>query len=232
MKKEFLYNCLVEVKNKVAITNKNATSQRTLFKQRFSFSSLSKSEQLIVWDYIWNNSSDFWVSMQSFLFLEKNMKDKYFLVESWETIKNWQNKVDNWGRCDALSKIYTKILEIIPDKVLEQLKKWNKSKNLWDRRQSLVSLLYFSRTKKTILPYETIVPFVSRLIDDKEYYVQKGIGWTLKELYRVYPNKTLKYIEKNAKRISAIAFSAATEKLTKTAKERLKEIRKSKPLIL
>ena len=226
MEEDFFNHCFIEVKNKVEATDKNSPSQRNLFKQEFSFSGLSRSEQLMIWDYIWNNSSEFWLSMQSFLFLEKNMKNKDFLTFSWDTIKKWQNKVDHWGKCDGLSKIYTKVLEIIPDQVLQQLKQWNKSDNLWDRRQSVVSLLYFSRTKKIILPYETIIPFVAELIDDKEYYVQKGIGWTLKELYGVYPNKTLKYIEKNAKRISATAFSAATEKLEKSDKERLKKMRK------
>ena len=130
MKNDFFNNCLIEVKNKVEATNKNASSQRTLYKQKFSFSGYSQSEQLIIWDYIWNNSNDFWICIQSFLFLEKNMKDKEFLAEAWETIKNWQKNVDGWGKCDALSKIYTKVLEIVPDKVLEQLKQWNKSTNL------------------------------------------------------------------------------------------------------
>ncbi len=92
MKNDFLNNCLIEVKNKVDTTNKNASSQRMLFKQKFSFSRHSKSEQLIIWDYIWNKSSDFWICMQSFLFLEKNMKDKDFLADSWETIKKMAKK--------------------------------------------------------------------------------------------------------------------------------------------
>ena len=154
------------------------------------------------------------------------MKDKDFLIDSWETIKKWQKNVDNWGKCDALSKIYTKVLEIIPGRVLEQLKQWNKSKKIWDKRQSLVSLLYFSRTKNILLPYETIISFVSELIDDNEYYVQKGVGWTLKELYKVYPNKTLKYIEENIARISAIAFSVTIGNLEKADKEKLKKMRK------
>jgi len=226
MNKDYFKKCLIEVKDKVEVTSKNASAQRILSKQKFSFSEQPKSVQLIIWDYIWNNSLDFWTCMQSFLFLESNMKDKRFLEDSWEKIKNWQKRVDNWGKCDALSKIYTKVLEIIPDKVLEQLKRWNKSTNLWNRRQSLVSLMYFSRTKKILLPYETIIPFVNDLIDDKEYYVQKGIGWALKELNNEYPNETLIYFEKNIKRISSIAFSAATEKLKKADKERLKKMRK------
>jgi 3-methyladenine DNA glycosylase AlkD len=226
MKNDFLNNCLSEVKRKVEATNKNASSQRKLSKQKFSFSGSPQTKQLIIWDYIWNNSDDFWICIQSFLFLEKNMKDKEFLAEAWETIKKWQINVDSWGKCDALSKIYTKVLEILPDIVLDQLKQWNKSTNLWDKRQSLVSLLYFSRTKKIILPYETIIPFVIELIDDKEYYVQKGIGWILKELYNVYPNETIEFIENNVKIISSIAFLTTTEKLEKADKERFKKKRK------
>jgi 3-methyladenine DNA glycosylase AlkD len=224
--KKYLKKCLIEVENKVKETPEKTPSQRKVFKHGYSFSGLPTSRQLIIWDYIWNNSSEPWVGTQSFFYLESRMKNKEFLLDSWETIKNWQKRVDNWGSCDALAKIYTKILELIPDEVLVQLEKWNKSKNLWDRRQSIVSLLYFSRTKKEVLPYDTLIKFIDKLLDDKEYYVQKAVGWSLKELYQVYPKETLKYLEKNIKRISATAFSPAIEKVKQKDKEKLKKLRR------
>lgn len=227
MNNDNLKKYLEEVQYKVDITPKNVVAQTKLSKHKYSFSNQSFSEQLIIWDYIWNNSLDDWTRMQSYAYIESHIKDKNFLLDSWEIIKHWQKKVYNWGDCDALSKIYTKILEIIPDKVLGQLEQWNKSTNLWDRRQSLISLLYFSRTKKVVLPYNTIISFIDSLINDQEYYVQKAVGWSLKELYNVYPKETLRYLNENIKRVSAIAFTAATEKLKKEDKERLKRIRKS-----
>ena len=226
MKIEYFKGCLTEVEEKVKKTDKTAPAHRKLFRKGYTFSGLPALEQLKIWEYIWKNASDFWARGHAFLFPESKMKDKEFLLDSWETIKCWQNTVDNWGLCDGLSKIYTKTLEVIPDKVLPQLEKWNRSRNPWDRRQSIVSLLYFSRTKKEVLPYDTIIKFIDKLLDDKEDYVQKGVGWALKELYQVYPEETLKYLEKNIKKISAIAFSPATEKLEKKDKERLKKIRK------
>ncbi len=226
MNKEYLQECLSEVERKVAKTPKTAPAHRKLFKQGYSFSKLPPSEQLIIWEYIWKNSSGFWAGGHAFLFLESKMKYKEFLRNSWNTIKHWQKAVDNWGLCDGLAKIYTKTLEIIPDEVLPQLEKWNKSSNLWDRRQSVVSLLYFSRTKKVVMPFDTIIKLIDRLLSDKEYYVQKGVGWALKETYQVYPKETLKYLEKNIKKISSIAFSPATEKLKKKNKEKLKKLRK------
>ena len=76
------------------------------------------------------------------------------------------------------------------------------------------------------MPYETIIQFIHKLLNDKEYYVQKAVGWSLKELYNVYPQETLRYLDNNIKKISAIAFTPATEKLKKIDKERLKKIRK------
>ncbi len=227
MKKDYFKNCLAEVESKVKTTPKNAPAQRRLSKQKFSFSNLPAMEQLNVWDYVWHNSQDFWVKMQSFLYCESQVKDADFLRASWDVIKHWQNYVNNWGECDSLSKLYTKILELLPKKVLAQLKQWNKSTNFWDRRQSVVSLLYFSRTKKVILPYNTIIPFINKLIGDEEYYVQKGVGWSLKELYNVYPKETFLYLEDDAKKVSPIAFTIAIEKRTKNEKEKLKKKRKS-----
>jgi 3-methyladenine DNA glycosylase AlkD len=226
MDKEYLKECLTEVEEKVKKISGTTPSHRKLFKQGYSFSKLPPKEQLTIWEYIWKNSPTPWVGGHGFLYLESKMKDKEFLRNSWKTIKHWQKKVDNWGSCDCMAKIYTKTLEVIPDNVLPQLEKWNKSKNLWDRRQSVVSLLYFSRTKKVVLPFNTIIKFIDRLIDDEEYYVQKGVGWALKELYQVYPKKTLKYLEKNIKKISATAFSPATEKLEKRDKGKLKKLRR------
>lgn len=226
MNNDKLKRNLDEVKSIVDVTAKNVAAQTNLSKHKFSFSNQSFSEQLIIWDYIWHNALDDWTRMQSFVYLESYIKDKNCLVDSWEIIKHWQNKVDNWGDCDALSRIYTKVLEIIPNEVLGQLEQWNKSTNPWDRRQSLVSLLYFSRTKKVVLPYNTIINFIDSLINDPEYYVQKAVGWSIKESYNVYPNETLQYLNENINRVSAIAFTAAIEKLKKEDKERLKGLRK------
>lgn len=226
MNKDYLKECLSEVEKKVSKTPKTAPAHRKLFKQGYSFSKLPSSEQIIIWEYIWKNASDFWAGGHAFLFLESKMKDREFLSQSWNTIKHWQKTVDNWGFCDGLAKIYTKTLEVIPDEVLPQLEKWNKSANLWNRRQSVVSLLYFSRTKKVVLPFGTIIKLIDKLLSDKEYYVQKGVGWALKETYQVYPKETLKYMEKSIKKISSIAFSPATEKLNKEDKEKLKKLRK------
>ncbi|MBC7862081.1 MAG: DNA alkylation repair protein, partial [Bacteroidia bacterium] len=85
--------------------------------------------------------------MAGAFFIEGNFKkaDKKVL---WNFMKGWIKSTDNWAHSDGLSCYYTKILEEHEELVFPQLKKWNTSKNLWERRQSLVSLMYYQRTKR------------------------------------------------------------------------------------
>jgi 3-methyladenine DNA glycosylase AlkD len=196
-------------------------------KRPYSFSKWPFAEQLAVWDMLWRNQGGFWIRVHAFFFLERHMKKEAQLREMWPVIVGWQNKVDDWGLCDSLSKIYTRILEIMPVEVYAQLQLWNTGPDLWKRRQSLVSLLYYSRTKKSYLPYDKLEPLILPLLTDKEYYVQKGVGWTLRELHNVYPAEALSFFKAHVKTLSSIHFSTAIEKLGAETVTELKAMRKS-----
>ena len=225
--KKFYQDCLVEVNKEVKRVKPQVPAQRQLAKHIYSFSHLLFAQQILIWDYIWKHS-DGWAKTQAYFYCEKFAKKTKDLLVSWDIIKHWQEYVRDWGHCDALAKLYTKILEIIPEKVVTILKRWNLSSNQWKRRQSVVSLLYFSRTKKQFLPFKEIIISVDYLLDDKEYYVQKGVGWTLKELYQVYPKPTFEYLKQNVRKIKPAAFTHAIEKLTSKEKQELKRQRKQK----
>lgn len=218
---------LSEVKKVVNNASKTVDAQRRLAKYKYSFSHLPFTEQILIWDYIWKTQRNSWVKLQAFFYCEKYAGKSDELSAEWDILKTWQDYVTHWGECDALAKLYTKILEIIPNKVLPLLKQWNKSTNQWKRRQSVVSLLYFQRTKKKFLPFTQIIKSVDNLLSDNEYYVQKGVGWTLKELYQVHPKPTYEYIKKNIKKIKPEAYSHTVEKLTLKEKQELKYLRKT-----
>ena len=217
----------LEVLQHIKAIPRSTPLQRKASKHSYSFSKQSFREQLEIWDGIWKNADDFWVRAHAFFFLERNMKSDDSLQQMWPVVVNWQDDIDDWGLCDALAKIYTNILTVLPGQVYSQLKKWNKDTNLWKRRQSVVSLLYYSRTKKKHLPLEKIIRLITPLLTDDEYYVQKGVGWALRELHAVYPDKSLKFLQKNIKKISSTAFTIAIEKLSSSEKAKLKALRRS-----
>jgi len=201
-------------------------THRRASKHFYSFSNSPFEQQLSIWDHVWRNSDNFWMRAHAVFFLERNLNKPGALKAMWPVIVKWQDQVDDWPLCDALAKIYTKVLVVAPARVYTQLKKWNKDPDLWKRRQSVVSLLYYSRTKKTHLPFVKVEKLVTALLPDKEYYVQKGVGWTLREMYTVYPAETFPYFVKHIKAISSIAFTIAIEKMSAKQKVQLKAARK------
>ncbi len=215
---------LDEVANAIESVPRVIPARRALHKAGFSFSKLPFGNQLDIWNYIWKNSS-FWVQLHAFFFLENSLNRKELFEQLWETSVSWQEDVDDWSLCDSLAKINTKALELHPEKVYPQLSDWNQSDNLWKRRQSVVSLLYFSRTKKVFLPFEKIAVLVMPLLKDKEYYVQKGVGWALREMYTIYPADTFPFLKMHIRNISAIAFTISIEKMAEERKNELKRLR-------
>lgn len=210
----------------VSSVNGNIPLHRRESKKHYTFSGLPFAGQLAIWDSIWNSENNFRLQLHAFFFLERHLKEETWLREMWLVIVHWQDQIDDWALCDALAKIYTKILEVMPNEVYTQLQQWNADPNLWKRRQSLVSLLYYSRTKKQYLTFTQISNLITPLLQDKEYYVQKGLGWTLRELHNVYPAKALPYLEQHIKQVSSIAFTIAIEKMDTAQKDRLKALRK------
>ncbi len=141
-----------EVIQHIRTVSGDVPTHRRASKHSYSFSNSLFEQQLEIWDQVWRNSNDFWVRVHAFFFLERNMNKPGALQAMWPVIVKWQDQVNDWPLCDALAKIYTKVLVVAPGKVYAQLKKWNKDPDLWKRRQSVVSLLYYSRTKKHTSP--------------------------------------------------------------------------------
>lgn len=193
----------------------------------FSFSNGEPKELANIWDYIWRNSDCYEVMSLSLSWFYEP-KQRQILVKYWPMLKKWSARVDNWAHSDTLSGIYARILEDHPEGVYPTLIKWNSSKNPWLRRLSIVSLLYYSSQRQKVLPLKNILALVQPQLEFDHYYVQKGVGWTLRETYNVYPKPAFSFIEKNIGKINAYAFSAAIEKMSLKEREHLKRLRKTK----
>ncbi|MDR3712777.1 MAG: DNA alkylation repair protein [Puia sp.] len=115
-----------------------------------------------------------------------------------------------------------------PSPVYKQLKTWNLSANPWERRQSVVSLLEYDKKRKTVLPAAELLSMVEPLLGDEDYFVQKGVGWTLREIGNRYPGACWQFLLDHVTDIRPAAFTAAIEKLDPAKKERLKKLRKKR----
>ena len=199
--------------------------QREVFKTAYDFNALSLGQQLEIWNEIWLRSTLFEAMTQALFFVSQN-RDVFDTKALFATTKTWVAKIDNWAHSDGLSDIFSYLLEKDAATVYPQIKIWNKSENPWERRQSIVSLLEYSKKRKKVLPVNKLLPLTKSLLEDENYFVQKGIGWTLREIGNVYPKETWSFLIDHHTKISTVAFSPAIEKLTVKEKEELKRLRK------
>ena len=200
----------------------------SLFKHKLDIHTAPPEAQVEYWNYIWHESNCYEV-MAAALTYFLHSKRYNNAVTFWPLLKKWVHKVDNWALSDGLSKFFSQCLEIEPQLVLPELRKWNSSRLPWLQRQSLVSLLYYSSSRKSYLPFESLILFVQNHIQSEHMYVQKGVGWTLRELGNVYPSKTWTFLNENICELSAISFSSSTEKLSPEKKAQLKKLRAQRP---
>lgn len=200
--------------------------QRQLAKQKFGLK-IEKQDLLLLCDELFKSGTIFEVKSAALFMVDAHYKT-WTKEELLAIIPSWVEQVDNWAHSDYLSKFYTRFLEEQKHRAtfMPVLEAWSRHKNPWKRRQSMVSLMYYACTRKNHLPFKTVISYIKPHLSAPEYYVQKGLGWTLRECYNVYPGQTYSFIDQAFDKISATAFTAACEKMPAAQKEHLKRKRK------
>lgn len=173
---------------------------------------------------MWFESNWFEARAISLMWLESQPLE--FLISKQTDLIKWAKLIDNWAHSDALCSFLARIYDTDSKYLHSIFTEWHTHDNSWYRRISMVSLFYYSRLRVNQPKYNVAEKYIKANLDHPDYYVQKGVGWTLREMYNVYPQLTLPFLEKHVKDLSSIAWVAATEKLPKTTKNNLMRKRK------
>ena len=89
--------------------------------------------------------------------------------------KKFSKDINNWAVCDGLGMQFLRsIVKTHAEQIFAIANKFSRSKNLWQRRLSLVMVEWYTRKKERI---PEIKQLVAALENDKEYYVKKAVSW-------------------------------------------------------
>ena len=89
--------------------------------------------------------------------------------------RKFSTTIDNWAVCDGLGMQFLRgIVKTHDQEIFAIANEFNSSKNMWQRRLSLVMVEWYTRTN---LHTAAIKKLVKALENDEEYYVQKAIVW-------------------------------------------------------
>ena len=200
--------------------------------QREVVSKLSARQKEFSDAQVWDFWERLWQDGKSFE--EKNLAvyfwinpKNYALAKTFsKELMGWAKELNCWAHSDGLSSLYAKFLEDMGAPIDRMLQRWNSSSQTWERRQSVVSLLYYTRLRKKTPSASRVLKSIKPLLNDDDHYVQKGVGWTLREIYQVDPVATMKFIEANLHKIKPTAYSAAVEKAPPAKKAKLRKLRR------
>jgi len=101
-----------------------------------------------------------------------------YLFEYFITHKSWWDTVDHIAR--ELTGPY---FIFFPKQIKKVTGKWNRSDNIWLQRSSIM----FQKAYKKATDTELLSAYILHLADSKEFFVQKAIGWSLREYSKTDP---------------------------------------------
>jgi 3-methyladenine DNA glycosylase AlkD len=102
------------------------------------------------------------------------------------TTKSW------WDTVDGIApNVVGKYARLFPDQMKETLHRWESHDSFWIRRACLIfQLRYRQETDLDLLQY-----FINKFKPDREFFIQKAIGWSLREVSKWNPTWVARVVE-------------------------------------
>jgi len=116
----------------------------------------------------------------------------------------WWDYVD-----DIASHRVGPILRDHPASMRRKMLAWSKSKNMWKRRTAILCQLGFKAETDLDLLYACIEPS----LESREFFLQKAIGWALRQYAWTNPAEIARYVRQNHVRLSALSRREALKNI-------------------
>jgi len=106
------------------------------------------------------------------------------LYEEIITTKSW------WDTVDYIAvKLIGNYFKVFPEQITAVTQKWMSSGNIWLQRSCILFQLKYKNATDTDLLFSFITPCTA----SKEFFIQKAIGWALREYAKTNPQAVLTF---------------------------------------
>ena len=135
----------------------------------------------------------------------------------WALGQNWLGELDNWALCDGVAPglIAPFVQTEAPrhKSRRREVLRWTRDRNLWLRRGALLASIRSTRIDRE---WEFVLNVALRLREDPEYFVQKGLGWMLRECAHHNPREVIEFIQAHRAVMRRSTVTHAISRLPKT----------------
>ena len=135
-------------------------------------------------------------------------------------IKKMIGECEGWAHLDWIA---TKMLGILAinygEQIYPKVRTWTKSNHLWTRRSAILIHILPARKKK--LNAEYALSTFEELLYEKEFFIRKAIGWTLREISKHNPEVTFEFLKEHREKVSGLTMREGARKLPATLKKEI-----------
>lgn len=135
---------------------------------------------------------------------------RWLSEEHWERFDRWLDWFDNWATTDSFCLKVSGPL-VARDGAPPWLRRWAEGASVWRRRAALVSLIPAARRGGE---RDLLLALCALLLADEEPYVQKAIGWSLKELCKADIDAVIAFLQAHGDAMPAATVRYACERMT------------------
>ena len=168
----------------------------------------AKKTKVIDWDFVdtcWEKepreyqyvAANYLKAMQSYL-----TKDDLPKLERLVITKSW------WDTVDILDRVVGSLVYDKPE-LREIILQWSLSDNIWLRRVAIDHQLL--RKEKTDI--RLMEKILLNSLDQTEFFINKAIGWALRDYSKTNPDWVASFIEKNKERMAELSIKEASKYL-------------------
>jgi 3-methyladenine DNA glycosylase AlkD len=148
----------------------------------------------------------------------------FFDDRVWSLGRRWLEEIDNWALCDGIAPgllaPFVQSGRPRHKSRRREVLRWTKDPNPWVRRGALLSTLRSTRYDRE---WAFVLSVAVKLLDDPEYFVQKGLGWMLRECAHHNPREVITFIQEHRPCMRRSTITNAVSRLPKTLQRAARE---------
>ena len=191
------------MKNKFEFYGISTHERKSLYK---NFIKSEKASQTIDWDFLDKCYSDKYREFQYLVYDYLIAMKKYLSFEDIDIIKSFIITKSWWDTIDFLCKVIGDI-GLMDKRVQDLMLEWSESDNIWIKRASILHQLAYKDKTDT----ELLKKIICNCLGSNEFFINKAIGWALREYTKTDPEWVGSFISKYKKELSALSIKEGSK---------------------
>jgi len=136
---------------------------------------------------------------------------------AWELIQAWVPDFDAWAVADHVCMAGQRRLTADPSR-LDTVEGWTQSPHMWTKRAALVITLPWTKNRNPkrveVGQRERILGWAAGYVNDHDWFIQKSVGWWLRDLSKRDPDRVRQFIETHGDNMKPFAVREAVRHIT------------------